>query len=160
MKHYRWIACALVSLLLLAPVAPALAQGEGEYKDIRPDREPQPQGQGFCFQRNLVFGNIVITGGRCYTFYILRMSTGTFLGFGPPNQVLIPPGQLVRLHTPAGAKVKGRLFYLVPLQVQVIRIPMNSIQFVAVQVSTQANHVIIKVPNVSDRLVEAAFLQR
>ena len=54
---------------------------------------------------------------------------GTFLAFADPA-VRIPPGQSVRLSTPAGAKVKGRIFYLVPIQPSVVIVPMNSVMLV------------------------------
>jgi hypothetical protein len=42
----------------------------------------------------------------------------------------IPPGQIVRLSTPAGAKLRGRIFYLVPIRPSVVIVPMNSFALV------------------------------
>ena len=89
-------------------------------------------GELFCPSSVLVSSNIVIATGRCYLVYVLRDSRGTFLAFAAPN-AKIPPGQIVRLSTPAGAKVKGRIFYLVPIQTTAVIVPMNSIILVAVK---------------------------
>jgi hypothetical protein len=61
--------------------------------------------------------------------YALRDPRGTFLAFADPA-ARIPPGQIVRLSTPAGAKVKGRIFYLVPIRPSVVIVPINSIMLV------------------------------
>src|SRR5688572_15418817 len=58
------------------------------------------RGDFYCPSATLVIGNVIVQGGRCYTLFVMRDSFGTFLAFGRPG---IPPGQLVRLNTPAGA---------------------------------------------------------
>jgi hypothetical protein len=88
------------------------------------------QGEAYCPTATLVVGNVVIQAGRCYTLLVMRDLTGTFLAFGQPG---IPPGQLVRLNTPAGAKVRGRIFYLVPIHTTAVLVPMNTITLVAVR---------------------------
>lgn len=89
-------------------------------------------GEVFCPARVLVFGNIVIQSGRCYVLFVLRDSHGTFLAFAAPD-AKIPPGQLVRLHTPAGAKLRGRIFYLVPIRTNAAVVPLDSVMLVAVR---------------------------
>lgn len=91
------------------------------------------QGQVYCPASVLVAGGIIIRTGRCYTLYVIRDGRGTFLAFAQP-QAFIPPGQIVRLNTPAGAKVKGRIFYLVPIQTTAVLVPLNTMTLVAVRV--------------------------
>ena len=160
----RILAAALAVPLILAPLAPAAAgppakPGKPDVKVVKVTR----QGEAYCFERAIVFGNIVIAGGRCYTFYLVRTAAGGFLGFGPPGPPMIPPGQIVRMNTPAGAKMKGRLFYLVPFSVPVTHIPVDTIRFVVVNVDPKPERVVITVPPSSGsepRLPELSFGQR
>jgi hypothetical protein len=46
----------------------------------------------------------------------------------------IPPGQLVRLSTPAGPKLRGRIFFVVPLETPVVLVPLNTITLVATRI--------------------------
>jgi hypothetical protein len=103
------------------------------------DKPPKPvkvksykPGELFCPAAVLVVGGVVIQPGRCYVLLVLRDSQGTFLAFAAPD-VRIPPGQLVRLNTPAGAKLRGRIFYLVPLRTTAAIVPMNSVAVIAVK---------------------------
>ena len=89
-------------------------------------------GQLFCPSATLVYGTIVIPTGRCYMLSVLRNSGGTFLAFVPPD-TKIPPGQLVRLNTPAGPKLNGRMF-LVPIQTNVVLVPLNTVTLVATRI--------------------------
>ncbi len=162
------LACMLVSLLLLPPVAvDAAPYGKPEKPEPKAVKEVvkvKREGEAFCFERAIVRGNIVIAGGRCYMFYVVTTAKGSFLGFGPPGPPMIPPGQLVRLGTPAGAKLKGRLFYLVPMSVTLTLISTETIRFVSVQVIPQVGQVVIKVPPATsgspEKEIELAFLQR
>ncbi len=77
----------------------------------------------------LVHGGIIIPAGRCYVLSVLRDDRGTFLAF-VPSDAHIPPGQLVRLNTPAGPKLKGRMF-LVPIQSTTVLVPVNTVTLVA-----------------------------
>lgn len=121
----------IVLLLVLALTATAMA-APGP-KGPKPAKvKVHAAGELFCPASVLVAGNIVIATGRCYLVYVLRDSCGTFLAFAAPN-AKIPPGQIVRLSTPAGAKVKGRIFYLVPIKTMAVLVPMNSIMLVAVK---------------------------
>lgn len=89
-------------------------------------------GEPFCPTRALVAGNVVIPAGRCFMLSVLRDRTGTFLAFVPQGE-RIPPGQLVRLDTPAGPKLKGRLF-LVPLGTNAALVPLNTLRLVSTQI--------------------------
>lgn len=91
------------------------------------------QGQVYCPASVLIAGSIIIRTGRCYTLYVVREPRGTFLAFAEP-QAFIPPGQIVRLSTPAGRKARGRIFYLVPIQTTAVLVPVNTITPVAVRV--------------------------
>jgi hypothetical protein len=90
------------------------------------------RGQVFCPSAALVYENILIPGGRCYVLSVLRNGGGTFLAFVPPD-TKIPPGQLVRLNTPAGAKLKGRIF-LVPIRPTVVLVPLDTMTLVATRI--------------------------
>jgi hypothetical protein len=79
-----------------------------------------------------VYGNIIIPARRCYVISVLRDDRRTFLAFVPPD-AHIPPGQLVRLNTPAGPKLKGRMF-LVPIQPAVVLVPVNTVTLVATRI--------------------------
>jgi hypothetical protein len=123
------------------------------------------QGHAHCFEGALVLGSVVIAGGRCYTFYLLRTGGGLFLAFGPPGPPMIPPGQIVRMGTPAGKKMKGRLFYLVPVSAPVTIIQVETMVFVPVVITPQPGRVVVTVPKAAvgaaqDRPIEMAFLQR
>ncbi len=130
MKTGQMLAWAVVLLLALA--LPASAAPGPKIKPLKV--KVLAQGEAFCPAAALVYGTVVIQAGRCYTLFILRDGTGTFLAFGPAGPLAIPPGQLVRLSTRAGAKVRGRLFYLVSLPAAKVIIPVNTITSVPVRV--------------------------
>jgi hypothetical protein len=88
-------------------------------------------GQAFCPEKTLAYRGLVIPGGRCYMLAVVRDPHGAFLAFAPQD-AHIPPGQMVRLDTPAGPKLKGRLF-LVPLATDVF-VPVNSLTLVPAQI--------------------------
>jgi len=122
--------------------------------DARPKwKEPKVRllapGETFCVSDRLVApnGRIVIQEGRCYRLAILRNREGTFLAFLDPT-VRIPPGQLVRLSTPAGPKLRGRIFYLVPVQAVTV-IPVDTIVLVPVRVEDLGPSLIVIVTNSS-----------
>jgi hypothetical protein len=122
--------CAAVALtLVMATVAPG-APGP----KIKPLKvKVYGRGEAFCPAAALVYGSVVIQGGRCYTLFVLRERAGTFLAFGPPGPPMIPPGQIVRLSTPAGAKARGRFFYLVPIYASAVLVPVNTVTLVSVR---------------------------
>ncbi len=125
-------AIALVVVLALALTTGVSAgPGGNKNKPMKPLKvKIHAQGQAFCPTSALIVGSVVISSGRCYVVYVLRDSRGTFLAFADPA-FRIPPGQIVRLSTPAGAKMRGRIFYLVPIQPSVVIVPMNSFMLVA-----------------------------
>ena len=128
----RGILSTSIALLVILTLASASVAAPGP-KGPKPLKiKVHAAGELFCPTSVLVYGNVVIATGRCYIVYVLRDSRGTFLAFVAPN-AKIPPGQIVRLSTPAGAKVKGRIFYLVPIQTTAVVVPMNSIMLVAVK---------------------------
>lgn len=169
MSVHRWLAGALAALWLLAPVAIATAepQARPEHSGVigRPKADAvRRQGDAYCFDRPMSLGNVVVAGGRCYTFYVVRTTGGSFLGFGPPGPRMIPPGQIVRIGTPAGAKLKGRLFYTIPLPRQAIGIPVGAMRHVDVRVGWESGRIVFYIPGVTtggdQREIEMAFMQR
>ncbi len=133
MRGSRFLWPVLTLSLVLAAVLPAVAGPMGP-KGENPRRVfVQQPGQRFCPSSALVFGNKIIPAGRCYTLLLIRETGGTFLAFAAPD-LGIPPGQLVRLTTPAGAKLRGRIFFLVPIQTTTVLIPVNTITLVLVRV--------------------------
>jgi len=90
-----------------------------------------PAGQVYCTSTPLISGGVLLPGG-CYMLSVMRSPRGTFLAFVPPS-VHVPPGQLVRLDTPAGPKRMGRLF-LVPISTTAALVPMNTMTLVTTQI--------------------------
>lgn len=91
------------------------------------------QGDLFCPSAALVYGSVLVRPGRCYLFVVTRERRGTFLAFMAP-EAKIPPGQLVRLNTPAGAKMRGRIFYRVPIHPSVVIVPINTVTLIGTRV--------------------------
>lgn len=171
MDRDRAVAMGLAIALMFGPSAPVLAAGAG--KGGKDKGAPggarlmvvKRQGEAYCFTGAIAYGNVVIAGGRCYTFYLLRTGGGLFLAFGPPGPPMIPRGQIVRMGTPAGKKMKGRLFYLIPVSAPVTIIQTDAIVFAPVIVTPQPGQVLITLPKAAvggaqDRPIELAFLQR
>ncbi len=170
--RYR-ITGVLLAAMLLVPAWAALAEPQ-----VGPPPKPKPgptarmpgpgtivrQGDAYCFDRPATLGNIAVAGGRCYTFYLLRNSAGSFLGFGPPGPPMIPPGQIVRLNTPAGAKMNGRLFYTVPLPRPITTIPIGSMRFADVRIVWEGGRFVFHVLGITEeanqRDLEMPFMQR
>lgn len=130
MRGRRVLLLTLVLLLTVTVTASAAPKA----KSAKPLKvKVYTQGEAFCPAAVLAFGTTLIQTGRCYTLYVLRESRGTFLAFAAPG-AKIPPGQLVRLTTPAGAKLKGRIFYLVPIRTTAVLVPLNTMTLVGVRV--------------------------
>lgn len=127
----RAIAVLLSLILALALTATLSAAPGPKAKPIKV--KVVPAGELFCPSIALIFDAIIIQSGRCYTLFVLRDSRGSFLAFAAP-EARIPPGQLVRLTTPAGAKLKGRIFYLIPLRANVVLVPLNTVILVPVRI--------------------------
>lgn len=118
----------------------------------------RPAGQVFCPTATLVAGNVIIPGGRCFMVSVLRDKQGSFLAFIPQGE-RIPPGQLVRLDTPAGVKMKGRLF-LVPITTTTTVLRVNTVQLVPVQITTLGTQTTILVTGSIAPGVSAVFVIR
>lgn len=146
----RRLGLVLACILLVALLAEA-----GPKRDDRRDDNREKakivkitrRGDAFCFDRALGRGNVRIAGGRCYTTYLVRTRTGGFLVFGPQGPPMVPPGQLVRLSTPAGRKVRGRLFYWVPIATPITVIPVDTIRYVPVVLTPTANRLVFGIPH-------------
>jgi len=169
MNVHRWLAGALVAVWLLASAAIATAEPQARPEPPVAVGKPKAdevrrQGDAYCFDRAMSLGNVVVAGGRCYTFYLMRTSGGSFLGFGPPGPPMIPPGQLVRMGTPAGAKLRGRMFYTVPLPRPLTGIPVGAIRFTNVRIVWESGRIVIYVPGITtegdQREIEMPFMQR
>ncbi len=123
---------AVMVTLVLGLTSLSLAASD-KNKPARPAKvKSYKAGDQFCPSAALVVGNIVIQSGRCYVLFVLRDEHGTFLAFAHPA-AKIPPGLLVRLNTPAGPKLKGRIFYLVPIKTTSAIVPMHSAMMIAVK---------------------------
>ncbi len=129
MRGIRIVSLAVAQVLALSFLASAPAAPKWERARV----ESVGEGRVFCPRAALVFSNVFIPAGRCFALSVLRDTRGTFLAFVEPG-ALIPPGQRVRLSTPAGAKVRGRIFFLVPIQTPVVLVPVNTITLVPVRV--------------------------
>lgn len=124
---------AFIILSLAVSVAVAGPKGQSGGPQGPPSKVlTRNPGQLFCPSAALVYGSIFIPTGRCYVLSVLRNGGGTFLAFVPPD-TKIPPGQLVRLNTPAGSKLNGRMF-LVPIQTNVVLVPVNTVTLVATRI--------------------------
>ncbi len=149
---------AIAGLLLLAFTLAATA-GPGPKSAPPGQVKQQEQGELFCPRAALVFGTIVIQPGRCYVLFVLHDARGTFLTFAAP-EVKIPPGQLVRLSTPAGAKVRGRIFYLVPIRTTAVLVPVGTTTLVAYQVEDLGPRLSITLVGMASPSVIIAFTVR
>lgn len=141
----------LTLMVVMLPMAIAVAAPTSNPPKVEKAKSYRA-GDPFCPSAVLVFGNIVVQSGRCYLLHVLRDSRGTFLAFVAP-EAKIPPGQIVRLSTPAGAKVKGRIFYLVPIRASAALVPTNSVTLTAARVEDLGSKVSVTltgtpVPNV------------
>jgi hypothetical protein len=129
MRQGRLVSLAVVLVLTLSFVVSGTAASKWERARV----ESVEEGRLFCPRATLVFSGRFIPAGRCFALSVLRDTRGTFLAFVEPG-VRIPPGQLVRLSTPAGAKLRGRIFFLVPVQTSVVLVPINTIALVPVRI--------------------------
>jgi len=133
----RTVRVVAVALLAVALVAPGVGAGP-KFRRVKHYRA----GEMFCASHALVaVGNGVVIRERCYVVALLRDGRGTFLAFLDPG-ARIPPGQLVRLSTPAGAKLRGRIFYLVPVQAAVA-VPMDTLVVVPMRVEDEGSRLVV-----------------
>lgn len=127
----RTLRVAALLLVLILTVCATVAAGPSKSKPAKPAKvKVHAKGEVFCPATALIFGSTVIAARRCYLVYVVRDSGGTFLAFADPA-AKIPPGQVVRLSTPAGAKLRGRIFYVVPIRTTAAVLPLNSMTLVA-----------------------------
>jgi hypothetical protein len=140
------ILTAVLVTLLAAPAASATPRQPRTGAAGQGLAVPTRQGDAYCFRQAVTLNGVRIAGNRCYTFYALNTRAGAFLGVGPAGPPMVPPGQLVRLNTPAGAKHRGRLFYQIPLRTRVVGVPVDVLQFVTVQFSLAGGRLIFAVP--------------
>ncbi|MGQ0569743.1 MAG: hypothetical protein ACT4P5_09470 [Armatimonadota bacterium] len=155
MRRYPWLVGMMATLLLVVPVVGAHAQ-QGDDKDIQSYRQ---ESTAHCFQPHLVIGSIVIVGGRCYNFYLMRDVSGVYLGLGPGGRPVVTPGQVVGLTSSLGSRARGLLQYLIPLAVN-SPIPMGTIQFAPVQVRVQGRYYVVSVPQRGGGRIELPLEQR
>jgi hypothetical protein len=127
-----WLVGFITLILAVSSAVAAPKWQSGQLKGPPSKVLTRNPGQLFCPSATLVYGTIIIPTGRCYTLSVLRNGGGTFLAFVPPD-TKIPPGQLVRLNTPAGPKLNGRMF-LVPIQTNVVLVPVNTVTLVATRI--------------------------
>ena len=142
----RLRALVLTGVLMLTVGALPGAAGPAS----RPGGLPRPMeitsrkaGEAFCPAVGLVYGGVVVPAGRCYLISVLRDPRRMFLAFAPEDSH-IPPGQLVRLDTPAGPKLRGRMF-LVPISTYAFLAPVNTVRLVATQIEDSGTHLSITV---------------
>lgn len=136
----------LAGVMMLTVAALPAAAGPAS----RPGGLPRPMeitsrkaGEVFCPTVGLVYRGVVVPAGRCYLIAVLRDTTKMFLAFAPEDSHL-PPGQLVRLDTPAGPKLRGRMF-LAPIPTYSFLAPENTVRLVDTQIEDTGTHLSITV---------------
>lgn len=143
MSRFRslWFAAVLMLTVAAQPLVAGPAKPGGLPRPM--EITSRKAGEAFCPSVALVYGTVVIPAGRCYLISVLRDTQGMFLAFAPED-THIPPGQLVRLNTPAGPKLRGRLF-LVPIRLYTFLAPVNTMMLVATQIEDAGTHLSITV---------------
>lgn len=126
MKTTRWLSTALVGVLILTQLAVATAAQSPKATNLG-------LGQPFCPTRTIVNNKVAVKQGNCYILFIMRDTKRTYLAFAP-RDAKIAAGQVIRLDTTAGARLRKRILYLVPIKASVEIVPQNSIKMVAVKV--------------------------
>lgn len=157
------IAGAMIGLLVMVPLTMGRAESPGaETHNPAAEAPPYaPIGNGYCFANTLVVAGITIGGNRCYNFYLLRTTVGSFLGFGPPGTPIVTPGQMLRLNSPAGAQIRSRMLYMVPLPASAAsNLPVNAAQFVALRIAGGAARALIFSVPTGGQTVEMGVAQR
>jgi hypothetical protein len=131
-RGLRVLSIALVLALVLTSGAFA-GPGGKDKKGGRPVKvKIHKKGEVFCPAAAMVVGAVIVRPGRCYVVAIVRDRRGSFLAF-LPRDAKIPPGQLVRLNTRAGAKIKAKIVYLVPVHT-VAAVPVDGLSLVGLRV--------------------------
>lgn len=150
----RTVRVVAMALLAVAVAVPAVWAGP-KFRRVKHYRA----GEVFCASHALVaIDSGVLIRERCYVVGIVRNSRGTFLAFLDPG-VWIPPGQVVRLSTPAGAKLRGRIFYLVPVQA-VVAVPMDTLVVVPMRVEDEGSRLTVILSGPSQLTLTVVFSVR
>ena len=140
--RFLWFAPLLaLAFVILSGAAGPRRSGPAVFATTATDA--RDAGETYCPGRALVRGALRIPGGRCYLIAVLRDMRGSFLAFAPEDAHL-SPGRLVRLDTPAGPKLKHRLF-LVPLQTEITLVPANSLALVPTRIDESETRLTIMV---------------
>ena len=126
MRATRTLSVVLIAALLFAQVAVASAAQPAKVKTVG-------QGQTYCPSRTIVNNKIAVKHGACYTLFVMRDAKKTYLAFGPKDAKLAV-GQVVRLDTPAGAKLGKRMLYRIPIKAGADIVPVNSVRIVGAKV--------------------------
>ena len=137
-----WLGAALMLTVGAVPVIPTGPSLRGIVR-LPGAIMSRKAGQAFCPGVALAFRSVVIPSGRCYLMAVMRDRRGMFLAFAP-NDAHIMPGSLVRLDTPAGAKLMAHLL-LVPVPTYSFLAPMNTIALVSTQIEDAGMHFSIQV---------------
>jgi hypothetical protein len=139
MMKQLWGAVAiLLTALVLCAIPAAFAQGVASAPGIPVRRS----GTGYCLNAPITFGNVVIAGGQCYNFYLVRTAASSFLGVGPGGNPWVVQGQQLQWvdRPPAGFR------YMLPLGITLTNMPPNSMTLAAVQFLLRNNRLSLQVP--------------
>ncbi len=159
-------ALLFLALLTLPTVSPVWANARDKHVRVT----EYEQGHAYCPHRPLAIGNMIVPAGRCYKVAVLRDTRGAFLAFMDPA-VRLPSGEIERLNSSEGRRVRGRIAFLVPIRStsQIALIPVNTIQLIRLreedeedededQVRVRRSTLIVGVPNVSVPNVAVTFV--
>jgi hypothetical protein len=138
MKQLRGAVAILLTALVLCAIPAAFAPGVAGAAGIPVRRS----GTGYCLNAPITFANVVIAGGQCYNFYLVRSAAGSFLGVGPGGSPLVAQGDRLQY----GDGVRARFRYLLPLGIGLTNIPQNSVALAAVQFLLQGSQLVLSVP--------------
>jgi len=140
--RFLWFAPLLaLAFVILSGVAGPRPSGPAVFATTTTDA--LDAGETYCPGRTLVRGILRIPGGRCYLIAVLRETRGSFLAFAPEDSHILP-GRPVWLDTPAGPKLKRRLF-LVPLATEIAIVPVNSLALVPARIDDSETRLTIVV---------------
>ncbi len=143
-------------ILLVLIATTACASNLGLAKELPWKSRFYAPGERFCPSDGLISGSVIIAPGQCYIFFLMRDKRGTFLAFSAPGAET-GPRKTIRLADPAGAKIKSRIIYFVPIHAPARLVRMDTIKLVAVQVDESGPELAISLVGVSARTVAARF---
>src|SRR3972149_6624833 len=134
----RSLSAVLMAALLFVQVSVASTAQSVKVKTVG-------QGQTYCPSRTIVNNKIAVKHGACYTLFVMRDTKKTYLAFGPKDAKLAV-GQVVRLDTPAGAKLGKRMLYRIPIKAGADIVPVGSIRIVGAKVEDFGTRVSLRIP--------------